>query len=72
MLSPQVRDRAPLPRAAAGRRLLLPPHRHRRHLTDQEQMRRGSRTYQQVSLLFSILYNTMILLLCKGLINRDL
>ena len=54
----QVRDRAPLPRAAAGRRLLLPPHRHRRHLTNQEQMRRGSRTYQQVSPLFSI--NTMV------------
>ena len=58
MLSPQVRDRAPLPRAAAGRCLLLPPHRHRRHLTNQEQMRRGSRTYQQVSSLFSI--NTMV------------
>ena len=48
MLSPQVRDRAPLPRAAAGRGLLLPPHRHRRHLTNQEQIRRGSRTHKQV------------------------
>ena len=59
MLTPQVRDRAPLPRAAAGRGLLLPPHRHRRHLTNQEQMRRGSRTYKQVN--FCIPYELSLL-----------